>query len=406
MPVHLDYTTFYGAALCLESSSEYVPLSCLLSLSQFIEALVLHDEMEYENGLTDDWQPYREALERTKLFKEACTGKLPIRPSQVQVDATDQDVVEAANWVIDRAAYVDPHALYWAAQIRTDTYKTITKIDDRKNVVMRRYQQVVREVGSEGVRNGFTRLCEQFDGKGLGLISVHILMRLRLIQRRIVESGHSHYSPHFSRQPLIAAWPNSLLEIQRWTIEQLRQRRKDLIDAIEPLEDESLGVRLSPILFACLRDASSPLDLIENAMSFRESNAAVAYRQECRDLLFHEAIDDPTAIRRYKLRVCERLKELDTILFEKGRPEVIQQVSFDPTRVIPFGYNVGIRWPIGHKSAVLGDRTVVFLRNVFADSLACGNDSAEIADVLGKPVDDISICGLRLPGHSILPKKE
>lgn len=81
MPVQLDYTTLYGAALCLEASGPTgaTLLSRLLSLSQLVEALVLHDRLEYEVGFTTDWQPYREALERSALYKHIGPGGLPLR---------------------------------------------------------------------------------------------------------------------------------------------------------------------------------------------------------------------------------------------------------------------------------------------------------------------------------------
>ncbi len=68
---HLDFTTVYGAVRSIDQDEleNGLPLSRLLSLSQFIEALVLFENITYELGLSDLWIRFSEMLKKSLLIR-------------------------------------------------------------------------------------------------------------------------------------------------------------------------------------------------------------------------------------------------------------------------------------------------------------------------------------------------
>ena len=69
-PTHLDYTTVYGSARAVSAADlgSGLPLSRLLSLSQFIEAIVLLESLTFELGTSELWRPYADALMNSVLM--------------------------------------------------------------------------------------------------------------------------------------------------------------------------------------------------------------------------------------------------------------------------------------------------------------------------------------------------
>jgi hypothetical protein len=401
-PVHIDFTTLYGAALCIERSvieSEGVPVSRLLSLSQLVEAIVLHDRLEFELGNTADWGPYREALEKKTLYRLISAGGFPLRPSEVQVDGSENEIVEAARWVVEYGREVELRRLKWATRFRSGTYDAFSHASDQKNPVVRHYLDVVDSVGEAQLSGDLEELIRYLQINDVGLLGVHVLMRWRLIQQALIDTHLSNYSPHFSRQPLVAAL-DPLMQVKEWTMEQLALKRVEILRGVEPTGyEDPLAVAISPILQACLRDAKTPLDILENALAIRTAPSAYYYRAECRELLERSSLENESVILKYKIRVADRLRDLSRLLFEKGSGrEVVRQLSFDSTKVIPVGYNVAMRWTT-RKNEVAGDRAMTFLRDIFDDSLDFLNMAGRIQEIFGGPLRyDAPLIGCMLPG--------
>ncbi len=405
-PVHIDFTTLYGAALCLETSvakSEGLPLSRLLSLSQLVEAIVLHDRLEYEVGCTPDWMPYRDALARTELYKLVSQKMLPLQPSEVQIDASDTAVVEAARWVVDHASSFDLRSLEWATRFRSGTYDAFGKISDRDNPLIRRYLSIVEASGERELNARLSVVIQHFKNNDVGLLGVHVLLRLRLIQQAIIDTHIANYSPHFSRHPLISAVNDRLFAVKEWTMTQLAAKRADILRENEPSESKDLlAVVLSPILLACLSRASVPLDILDAAVEIRESHPAKRYRSECRKLLEEYHTEGEFAMQKYKSRIGQELRDLRTFLFERGaKHDIVRQLSFDTSRVIPLGYNVAFRTTVS-RDRVPGDSTVVFLRDIFSDSLGFLRTQDRIRELFDLDLNyDTALIGCVLPGSEL-----
>jgi hypothetical protein len=405
-PVHIDFTTLYGAALCLETpvaKSEGLPLSRLLSLSQLVEAVVLHDQLEFELGSTTDWAPYREALERTALYKLVSQKMLPLCPSEVQIDASDTAVLEAARWVADHASKIELRPLEWATRFRSGTYDVFGSISDRENPLIRRYLNIVDASGDPRLNADLNAGIQHLKSNDIGLLGVHLLFRLRLIQQAIVDTHLANYSPHFSRHPLVSAVNDRLFTVKEWTMKQLASKRVEILRDNEPQEGkDSLAVVVSPILLACLARASFPLDILDIALDIRESPAAKNYRCECRNLLEQHHLEGEVAIQKYKSRVGQQLNDLRAFLFEKGvKHDVVRQLSFDTSRLIPLGYNVAFRSTVP-RGRVPGDSAIIFLRDIFSDSLGFLRTQDRIRDLFEIDLHyDASLIGCVWPGSEL-----
>lgn len=98
-PTHIDYTTLYGASRAIEPKdlSFGLPLSRLLSLNQFIEAIVLNDSITYEIGTSPDWQLYSELLGNSYLMRNSKKFNLPLRRLTQQIDSDYRTVQKAVK---------------------------------------------------------------------------------------------------------------------------------------------------------------------------------------------------------------------------------------------------------------------------------------------------------------------
>jgi hypothetical protein len=110
-PTHLDFTTVYGAARAINNSelASGLPLSRLLSLSQFVEALVLHERITYELNTSAIWRPYSDLLLNSELLKIIGTEDW-FKPLE-QIDIDDEISLSVVRGAIDKMAQlsVAPH---------------------------------------------------------------------------------------------------------------------------------------------------------------------------------------------------------------------------------------------------------------------------------------------------------
>jgi hypothetical protein len=387
-PVHLDYTTLYGAALALEpdvSLHSGVRLSRLLSLSQFIEALVLYDRLQFEDGATPDWQRYNDALQRTMLLRSAKDFGLPLTATSMPVDTDDVHILDAFDWARTQLRSCQVGFMDFAIRHRSGSYDTFP-LKDRGNPTMRRYFEVVRESHEATLNDACQHAQSVLPDVGSPEAALHIFMRLWLLQRYCDSTQEATYLPHYSRQPLITSgFGERIYQVHRWTMDQLRSKRELIFQTTEPgLQRCFLERFLSPILVACLYGARRPADIIDNALEFRYSDAAKSYRGEFFGLIQRFAKDGERAIQMFKDRLHRRIEDLNDLLHEKGvRKECRSQWAVDSC--------LGLGWMSAFvKTSIVrncpGDATVTLLSDILSQSLGILQAEECIQEVFGGPI--------------------
>ena len=159
-PIHLDYTTVYGAALAIESKelkNVGLPLSRLLNLSQLIETLVLYDQSQYELGNSYDWIPYRDALEKTELAKLSMQKKFPMKSYENQVDQDENLIRISVDWAIKKVEEIPFKHLYWAVNFRQGTYSSFKFTSDVDNPTLRKYIEIFRSSNIQNADSSFEK---------------------------------------------------------------------------------------------------------------------------------------------------------------------------------------------------------------------------------------------------------
>lgn len=226
LPVHMDYTSIYGAARSIESSEVNqgrLPFARLLALSQFVESLVIHDQLQYELGTSADWAPYQEALQSTRLMRLVKELDLPLVAYTEQIDAEDDAVLKAARWAAQNALTVPITPLEWAVRFRSGTYDDISNISDTKNPMLERFIATIENSGDSDLNRDFQAAMGRLSDNHVGPLGFHVLMRVRLLESHLIEQNIANYLPHFSRQPLIVATQDRNAEIKRWSIDLIRR---------------------------------------------------------------------------------------------------------------------------------------------------------------------------------------
>jgi hypothetical protein len=229
----------------------------------------------------------------------------------------------------------------------------------------------------------------------IGILGLHVLVRLLLHESYWVNGGRANYYPHFSRQPLLTSLRTTSVPIEKWTMSELIDARDRIIKRISLEEPtDPLACSLSPIFIACLANAKRPEDLIDEANKLRNSEAAIEYRNE-RDLVMSAYVaGDRSILMQYKARLSVRLGDLRELLFERGTDVTYERqsvfklfpgLSFGLTRAIKKSERVA-RFP--------GDLAAVFLGDTVLQSLGVIQSADKIRDVFGTPsVYDTRVLG-------------
>lgn len=387
-PVHLDFTTIYGVALSLESSvirREGLPLSRLLSLSQFVEALVLHESLQFELAETAEWRPYCDSLRQTMLFDLVKDRTLPLTPTSSLADESPEAVVQAATWAVEILPKLPLQALEWAVRFRPGTYDTVPTVrDDRQNPVTERYFNLIRRSGDAQLRSRFNSVVQYLGANEVSPLALFVLIRLNLLEGSLLAATGANYEPHYSRQPLFVAATDWSTQVQTWTMDQLARKRSELIEQNEPGRQlDPLGRYLSPVFLACVSSAQTPYEIITRAIELRESSAAKAYRAECRKLMGEVRTKGEQEIQKYKTRIRVKIDDLRNFLFEH---DVKAEISRNWAAVL--GLRVPLEWGISwrqSKPAVShsGDEAVIFLSEVLSQALGVLHAERHIRRIFG-----------------------
>ena len=391
-PTHIDYTTLYGASRAIEPKdlSMGLPLSRLLSLNQFIEAIVLNDCITYEIGTSPDWQLYSDLLENSQLMRNAKKFDLPLRRLNQQIDNDYKTVKKAVKWAVDVIPKVDLQSLLWALHFRLGTYEGVLTGDENiRNPIVLRYLEIANSIQDRVFSANFNKALQILYQNGIGSVGFSIMVRIGIFKHTIISTGTTYYFPHYSRQPIFTSLADRGYQIHTWTIEQIRNIRKTILrknQELEKNEDNVLSQNLSPIFVACLNNAKHPEQIIENAIILRESRAAKDYRKELTSVLEQSAIN-PEAYQLYKTRIGERIRNLNDLLFHRGVKEESSKSWNIGSRIgIPFllnsrlGFSYGAR--ITHeKRNIPGDRTAIFLSDILRQALGIVQVEAKLSKI-------------------------
>jgi hypothetical protein len=390
LPVHLDYTTIYGAARAVEESEikkGRLPFARLLALSQLVEAIVIHDQLQYELGTSPDWEPYQEALHSTRLMRSIKELDIPLYAYTEQVDAEDCLVLNAAHWATEKALNVPITPLLWAVRFRSGTYDDISNILDIKNPMLDRFITIIKNSGDSNLFQNFNAAMGRLSDNHVGPLGFHVLMRARLLENHLIEQNIANYLPHFSRQPLIVALQDKTAEIKRWSINLIRTRRNELLAGNEPTQDDDLSVNLSPIFLACLAKAKNPAEIIDRALELRHSKEACEYRRECREVSSLNFYGEEELVQVYKLRVRKKLQALQVALKgEDCREEYVSQCGVRRAFLNFFFFST-VRRTTRPATKERGDNSAVFLNKILFHSMGVISSQERIRDIYGLAVN-------------------
>ena len=386
LPVHLDLTSIYGASLAIEPSQirqGALPFSRLLSLSQFVEALVIHDTLQYELGSTPDWIPYRDALDRSTLIKLCTELRVPLHPFDEQIDADDGAVLDAARWAAAHATIAPVSPLEWAVRFRSGCYDGVENVADEQNPMLERYLSVIADSGDAALNDSVAAAQSHLRDNHVGSLGLHVLIRTRLLEQYLVDHRRANYLPHFSRQPLIVVTNDTAYATKRWTIELLRRRRSELLLGNEPdTGPDQLSLALSPVLLACIQHSKTPEGIIEGALRLRDTPEAAAYRDECRRVT-ESSVLNTEIIQSFKLAVRRKLEGLHAVLpGDNEKIEHVSQIGLDG-RFLHFFLFQSLRRKTTPAGARLGDAAATFLNDLLLHAMGVIRAQDRIADIYG-----------------------
>jgi len=262
--------------------SGHLPFSRLLAFSQLIEAVVLHDRLQFELGVTDDWGLYRDRLLQSNLMKLIASSDAPIFPYKYQVDADLSEVLSAAEWAAKNCFLIHLSPIEWAVRFRSGTYDALETIQDAKNPTIEKYFSAIIENGNAILNEKVNKAISYLSANHVGILGFFILMRIYLLDRHFIQGNRANYLPHFSRQPLCKIAYDPSCELKLWTMRQISAQRVTDFDYIDRhIAQDDLSLHLSPIFLACLNNVTSPEGVFERAIEIRVSPSARRFREEC-----------------------------------------------------------------------------------------------------------------------------
>lgn len=390
LPIHLDFTTVYASALALARDArakDGLPLSRLLALSQLIESIVLHESLQYELGVNQDWTFYRDKLERSIIPRLGPEFGVPLLQASDQVDSDDQSLLIAIKGAANAIKTIPLEALAWAVHLRGGTFAAVREVSDVNNPFTKRYLELAHSDSDTEFQSNLKGSIDLLNNSEIGILGFHVMVRLLLHDSYWIGGGRANYYPHFSRQPLVAVLGSAAPPLEKWTMSQLERSRHKVIAQVLTDEPRDLLDRsLSPIFLACLARAKTPEGLFDEANILRNSETAVEYRKERDQMLAVMDTRDTETMMQYKTRISLRLNDLRDLLFERGSDLVYERQS-----VFRFSPGVFLGWTFAMKKSQRvprfpGDRATIFIGDVILQSLGVTRASEKIREVFGTPI--------------------
>lgn len=383
---HLDLTTLYGAALVLDESyikEKGLSIIGLLNLSQFIEAIVLNDKIQYERGQSTIWNPYIEAIDKSILHDFENDKEFPLIPFESNIDDGEEAIVNAVKWSVKQVNNINPDLFKWVVECRKETYNEIETVKDKNNNFTRYYLDIARNY-DKSLKNEIELTLRIFKKKKIDIRALHTLIRLKLLSAFFSEIDKTNYLPHYSRQPLIIE--KEPIDIKNWSVRKLIEKRNKDFKDINSYND--LGNILSPIFIACLNNIKRPKDIIENALLLRSNKHTRKFQKESIKLM--ESIDKNVENRieynLYKMQMNENINNLNDFLLTKLKKEHLKGFNFSISiKGLTFGWNYGLKKVKSQSFST--DSGFLFLSNIYKQSLGIINATDAIEEVFNTKID-------------------
>jgi hypothetical protein len=326
---HMDWTTLLASIEALrllrETEDQPITFDLLMSLSQFIESIVLQDRLFVEEGTSSSWTPYLEVIGLSGIEHHLCNNFL-VRHTNV-ID-TDELRLRAIKRAVEQVESINLQVLHWAVEARASCHRGLHIVNgfkDEDNPFQSAYRAMVYESGDKALREGLEHAVRLLKFNGLNEIGVYILARIFLLQEWLGGKQTVSYSPHFTRSPLaLSAFKVKCepIDYRRWSIEEVRSRRAELVKRhTQPAERTDLTLHLSPIFLACLVGANHRLDILWNAINLREDRYAKRFRRACRQLEQKTRAGICPVIE-YRTEVEEALNNFEEVLLSRTHKTV------------------------------------------------------------------------------------
>lgn len=356
LTTNIDFTTLFGSSVGFQSdiiAKNGLSLSRLLNISHLVESIVLNSIIQFEFGNTPIWEPYRESLEKTSLYQLLSKERKMLSIIEEPIDNDDCLIGDLLKTISNNIYQEDLHSLKWAVSFRGGIFNELREFpklktfdDDTNNSFVDRYLKIIKDTFSEIERQDFIKAVKYLEINQIGIIGIHVLLRIALWEQKISENENSIYSPHFSRQPLIYSSnnPTNFKTLHEWNMDKLRECSKSLrTNALNIKEDELIDY-LSPVFIACLDNAKKPMEIIENALNIRNSKYAKDYRMECESLIVDEINERNINVNQYKINMLDKMRNLNDFLYSKGKTKtVMTNISLTIPKNLPFGWQRTIR---------------------------------------------------------------
>ena len=325
---NIDFTTLFGSSLGFQNdiiAKKGLSLSRLLNISNLVESIVLNSKIQFELGNTPIWEPYRDSLEKTILYQILSKERKMLSIIEEPIDNDEILIGDLLKTISNEIYEEDLKSLKWAVSFRGGIFNELREFprlntfdDNTNNSFTDRYLNVIKETFTKTEQQDFIKAVKYLEDNQIGIIGIHVLMRIALWERKIIERENSIYSPHFSRQPLIYSSNNitNHKTIHEWNMDKLKECSRSLKYNTLNLKKDELIDYLSPVFIACLDNAKNPMGIIENALRIRNSKYAKIYRNECESLIIDEINERNIDINQYKINMVDKMKNLNDFLFD------------------------------------------------------------------------------------------
>lgn len=382
---HLDTTTLISLVDILglvEKTKNYQPtFELIMTLSQFIEAIVIQDSLYFGESYRSSWNPYGELIEESKIVKRI--GKKILKRHQVSFDSVDLEL-DAIRWATTQIKKMPLHTLRLTVNARSSCYRAIKEtkgIEDNKNPVQEMYFSLPQKEGDDQLVDAVKESSHILEFNQISGLGFHVLVRIYLLVKAISYFDGLSYYPHFTRVPLIQS---TLIEksndncFRKWSINQIRQRRTELIKKYcTPDEYADLAFELSPIFLACLINAKNPLEILDNALKLRSNIYAKQFRKSCRKYE-KEIKKGITPIVEFRSELINSISDLDAVI----KSNISESSKF--TGSISF---------LGPKAEYSIERSIsdesknpitIFLSNIMRSTLSIVSAEELLSNIFGK----------------------
>lgn len=335
---HIDFTTLLGAvdALQLIPETRNLPItfSHLLSLAQFIDSIVLHHQVFFENSDLPQHEHY-DAVIRESTVEQILDRDVLVPHQNPLVD--DDFKYAGIQWALSSVTSVSPDAFLYSVMPRESHYRAMElrkNIQDQRNPFTEDVFDTARREGGARFARQIDDVLSELEARNIGRMGLHVMFRLYHLDEWLTGERGISYHPNFSRNPLIEQTlvrRKRPLDFMRWAVREVGAHRQRLVAELAT-DDEfnETMFDLSPVFLRCLTGSNQPRDVLEKAMTLRKSKEAKGLRKVYGKL---SALSTPGEDRTLQLRseLGTALTEFNGLNSEKGTSSVSASAGVDAT---------------------------------------------------------------------------